>query len=88
MPTNMRHLIFVTDDKGEVLLDDDSRYEPEVGSVVLTHGTSGTAWQRWVSDGKWHSCLRPTQPKDWAWMMRQRNLVLVYETPSREERER
>lgn len=29
--------------------------EPEVGSVIMLHGPSGTAWQRLRSDGLWHS---------------------------------
>jgi hypothetical protein len=29
--------------------------EPPRGSVVLTEGPQGTAWQRFRSDGRWHS---------------------------------
>jgi hypothetical protein len=29
--------------------------EPPRGSVVLAHGEEGTAWQRFYSDGLWHS---------------------------------
>lgn len=29
--------------------------EPVEGSVVMTQGATGTAWQRHFSDGLWHS---------------------------------
>ena len=29
--------------------------EPKKGSIVMTHGLEGTAWQRHHSDGLWHS---------------------------------
>lgn len=29
--------------------------EPNYASVVMAHGTSGTAWQRFYVDGLWHS---------------------------------
>lgn len=32
-----------------------SRPQPPRGSVVLTEGPRGTAWQRFFSDGRWHS---------------------------------
>lgn len=38
--------------------------EPVEGSVVMTESTSGTAWQRFFSDGLWHSTTGKTKP--WA----------------------
>lgn len=29
--------------------------EPPKGSIVLSDGPTGTAWQRHFSDGRWHS---------------------------------
>lgn len=29
--------------------------EPPPCSIVVQHGAKGTAWQRFVSDGMWHS---------------------------------
>lgn len=29
--------------------------EPPRGSVVMTQGPTGTAWQRFYGDGRWHS---------------------------------
>lgn len=52
-------------------------HEPEPGSVVLTDGEWGTAWQRHFSDGRWY----PTKggpAKTWAYLCTRRNLVLVY----------
>lgn len=81
-------VIIVTDDSGRLAIDEEQAFEPEPGSVVLTQGQHGTAWQRWFSDGKWHSCHRPGQAKPWSWLLGQRNMFLVYEAPTREERER
>lgn len=79
-------LIPVTDDRGRVLAGFDIHdYEPYPGSVVLTQGEFGTAWQRFFSDGKWHS-TRGGTPKQWTEMLAQRNLVLVYDAPLREQR--
>jgi hypothetical protein len=37
--------------------------EPPRGAVVLTEGPTGTAWQRFNSDGRWHS----TTGKNTSW---------------------
>ncbi len=37
--------------------------EPGQGSVLLTDGPEGTAWQRFVSDGHWHSVTGKVE--DW-----------------------
>lgn len=58
--------------------------EPNPGSVVLTSGEWGTAWQRHFSDGLWHrSGSNPSRPKTWAWLCAQRNTVLVYDARER-----
>lgn len=38
--------------------------QPPKGSIVLTDGPRGTAWQRHYSDGLWHSSTGRT--KTWA----------------------
>jgi hypothetical protein len=38
--------------------------EPPRGSVVLTEGPTGTAWQRFNSDGRWHSTTGKSTPWD------------------------
>lgn len=39
-------------------------FEPVHGSVIMTQGPSGTAWQRLFNDGLWHSTTGYT--KTWA----------------------
>ena len=61
--------------------------EPARGSVVLTDGPTGTAWQRHNSDGLWHSTAPRAAPKKWvdlvnAWP--DREPILLYEAPSRD----
>lgn len=34
--------------------------EPPRGSVVMTEGATGTAWQRFFNDGRWHSTTGKT----------------------------
>lgn len=34
--------------------------QPPEGSVVIAHGEEGTAWQRFYSDGLWHSTTGKT----------------------------
>lgn len=58
--------------------------EPTMGSVVLVGGEYGTAFQRHFSDGKWHR-TGGGRPKSWAFMLNQRNLVLVYEPAERRQ---
>lgn len=87
MPTLNRHLIIITDDAGNPLLDPDERYEPECGSVVLVKGMYGTAWQRFFSTERWHP-VRGNYSLSWEQMLASpltnRNLVLVYDAPKRE----
>lgn len=72
----------MTDHRGTVLVPEDQRFEPEPGSIVLTEGLHGTAWQRHFSDGLWHS-TRGGRPQTWAFLMSKRNLVLVYDADVR-----
>jgi hypothetical protein len=78
-------LIPVTDDRGRMLLDDPGDPgEPLPGSVVLTNGEYGTAWQRYFSDRMWHR-VGGGRAVFWADLIRKRNLVLVYDAPERVE---
>lgn len=56
--------------------------QPEPGSVVMIDGPHGVAWQRFFSDGKWHSTTGAT--RSFRSIMRQRNVLLVYSAPLRE----
>lgn len=73
----------LTDDRGQWLLPFDQRNEPRVGSVVLSDGLHGTAWQRRFSDGLWTSAMTG-QAKTWEVLIQsRRSLVLVYEAEPR-----
>lgn len=74
----------LTGQKGEHLLLDLYADEPNPGSVVLTYGEWGTAWQRFFSDGRWHP-TRGGGSRTWAELLTRRNLVLVYTAPPRWE---
>ncbi len=74
-------IVAMTDDKGADACGDLHK-EPAAGSVVLTQGRHGTAWQRYFSDGLWHRVGGGT-PRPWVWLIQQRNLVLVYEATER-----
>lgn len=65
------------------MLAEDPKNEPSHGSVVLTNGEYGTAWQRFFSDGRWHR-VGTGKGRSWEQMLAERNLVLVYEAPIRE----
>lgn len=73
----------VTDDAGKMLLPEDQQHEPRPGSVVLTHGHHGTAWQRHFADGMWRS-TRGGAAKTWANLLTKRGLVLIYDAPERQ----
>lgn len=75
-------LIPVTDTGGRMLLDDDETDEPLPGSIILTSGHHGTAWQRQFSDGLWHR-VGGGRAIDWPEMCSRRNVVLVYDAPER-----
>lgn len=74
-------LIPMTDHRGTVLVVPDDLVEPEPGSIVLTNGVHGTAWQRHFTTGKWHSTTG--RASTWSELLAQRNVVLVYDAPVR-----
>ena len=78
-------LIPMTDDRGRCLLSDEDRVEPLPGSIVLTEGHHGTAWQLFFSDRRWHP-TRGGGSKSWGELLNKRNVVLVYDAPERENR--
>jgi hypothetical protein len=83
MPTRLTRLIRVTDDQGALVLDEQTSYEPLPGSIIMTEGVHGTAWQRWHCDGLWHRC-GSSQKKDWDYLLTKRNVVLVYDADQRQ----
>lgn len=78
--------IALTGSQGEILVPMDETYEPEPGSIVLVEGLHGTAWQRFFSDGLWHSVHEGTKPLLWVEVLEKRNLVLVYDADPRPAR--
>lgn len=79
------NLIRVTDDQGRAVLEGDDATEPEPGSVVLTDGEFGSAWQLSFADGKWYCTQRNGGGKTWAWLLTKRNVVLAYDAHPRPE---
>lgn len=77
-------IVHLTDDRGSLLL---RVPEPEPGSVLLTEGVHGTAWQRHFADGLWHS-TRGGSPKRWADLLKKRNVALVYNAAVRQDAEK
>lgn len=72
--------ITITDSEGNLLDPEDLYNEPPFGSVALTHGDWGTAYQLFFSDGLWHRVgAGGGSARTWAWLCRQRNVRLVYE---------
>ena len=71
----------ITDTHGHLLVPST---QPHPGSIVMTDGAWGTAWQRHFSTGDWHP-TRGGGSKPWAYLLQRRNLVLVYAAPPREE---
>ena len=84
MTTMMSRLIPLTDATGKLLVPGDE-FEPTRGSIVLTNGQWGTAWQRFFDDGLWHSVGQGREGVTWEHMLQCRNLVLVYEAAERGE---
>lgn len=76
-------VIPLTDHRGTLLLDEDDAFEPLPGSVVLTEGRHGTAWQRHFSDGLWHRTGRGGTPRTWESLIDKRNVILVYDAAAR-----
>lgn len=79
---NRDGLTWVTGRIGQPLLDADDMDEPERGSILMTGGAHGTAWQRHFRTGLWHS-TRGGAPKTWEFLTRKRNVVLVYDADPR-----
>ena len=69
---------------GKVVTDDIS--QPNPGSVVLSGGPHGTAWQRHFKDGKWHR-TGGGRGRTWREVMAHRNLVLVYAASERTDQQ-
>lgn len=79
-------ITIITNDRGEFPNHAYDR-EPEPGSVVLTEGEHGTAWQRhFVGKRLWHSTTGMT--REWGQLIARRNVVLVYDAAPREEGQR
>ncbi len=72
----------ITDTHGNVITIPGRGKEPEPGSIVLTQGQFGTAWQRSFDDGMWHR-VGGGRPRDWAWMLQQNRVFLSYNAPKR-----
>lgn len=72
----------VTDHVGRLLLPAEETHEPLPGSILMTEGEHGTAWQRHFSDGYWHSTVGGRR-RTWDELIRRRNVVLVYDAPAR-----
>jgi hypothetical protein len=87
MPTAQSRLIPVTDAQGRMLLQGEDQVEPLPGSVVLTAGYHGTAWQRHFADGLWYSTMHGHHRSGYTWkqIVTRRNVVLVYDAEGREE---
>lgn len=71
----------ITDTAGRLLIPADGT-QPKPGSVLLTDGIHGTAWQRFFSDGRWHP-TRGGGSCSWEELLNRRNVVLVYDAPRR-----
>lgn len=78
----VRRMIHITDNRGNLLLPEAESVEPNEGSIVLTEGIFGTAWQRFFSDGRWHP-TRGGGSRTWEQMLIRPRLVLVYEAEVR-----
>lgn len=83
MTSSAVRLVYFTNHKGEVIVPEMDLREPEKGSVVLTNGQWGTAWQRHFSDGLWHRS-GGGRGQRWENLLTQNNLVLVYDADRRE----
>lgn len=73
----------ITDTHGN-LLHPGFTQEEHPGSIVMTDGEWGTAWQRHFSTGLWHP-TRGGGSRPWAYLLQRRNLMLVYSASPRPE---
>lgn len=80
----MNRPIFITDSAGRTLIPANTVTEPHPGSVVLSDGAWGHAWQRHFSDGLWYP-VRGGKGRTWAYMLSLRSLALVYDAARRPE---
>lgn len=76
------NVITVTDERGQPVLEGVDATEPLPGSVLLTEGEFGTAWQRYFNDGLWHR-VGGGSGKPWEFFLTKRNVVLVYDAHER-----
>jgi len=58
------------------MMGDIPEIEPIEGSVVMAHGKTGTAFQRWHSDGEWHGTNGLTV--SWQNLQESYGITLVY----------
>lgn len=77
-------LIHLTDRNGTPLLPPTDCLEPNPGSIIMTDGLWGTAWQLHFSDMRWHP-TRGGGSKTWDDLLARRNVVLVYDAEPRPE---
>jgi hypothetical protein len=56
--------------------------QPDCGSVVLAHGLTGTAYQRFYSDGIWHGTNG--QERTWEQVLNLGTPIIIY-TPDGSE---
>lgn len=58
-------------------------YEPPLGSVVLAHGETGTAVQRFHRDGLWHPADDPHRLMTWTELLEWSDgpVIVVYAAP-------
>lgn len=81
--STMSRPVQITDDRGRFPNHAYDR-QPLPGSVILTDGEHGTAWQRFFSDGLWHR-VDSKAVRTWESLLRKRNVVLIYDAPERGE---
>lgn len=77
-------VIPITDYRGRPMLPEDQRFEPLPGSVIMTEGLHGTAWQRFFRDGMWYAMGR-AKPQAWEELILKRNVYLIYEARQRDD---
>ena len=53
--------------------------EPSLGSIILIHEPTGTAAQRWYSDGLWHTTNGHTMTWEGACIIDMRPPIVVYD---------